>query len=87
MPELTPDETILQMMELIEAIDTVLLVAGAVASMPLEVVDQEDWNTIQESMQTNCELLEAFKKSLSIGSKLVDNPAVMSHMTAVIEAE
>lgn len=78
---------LVQFMEILESIDGIMSMANAVEKLSLEDFNPETWASLQVCMETNRSLLEMMRMMLIEGSKLMDNDAVLGHITSVITAE
>jgi hypothetical protein len=80
-------ENLTMLMEFIEAIDDIKAVCGAVTVLSLEDFTSENWEGLQACMQANIEMLDLLRTNMSMGSKLIGNEAVLSHIEAVVTAD
>lgn len=78
---------LVQMAEILEAIDNTQAVAAAIPHLLLSDVSDEVWNGVQRQEETVAVLLDVLRQMVIAGSKLMDNDAVLSHIDAVIAAE
>lgn len=74
-------------LEFIEQIDDSIAKAKAVIALPYEYLSPETWAAIQQENEFLLHALDVLKKSFSLGSKIVDNDALTSHLETVIAAD
>lgn len=79
-------EAAVNTMEMIEDIDNVVAVSQAIPNLPFEELTPDIWSKLQDQQEVNLALLAALKTMLTMVHKVVDNEALMSHITTVIES-
>lgn len=87
MTEEEKNQQILDMLKFVEFIDKQISFAHAIEVTPFNQLTPEAWRKVQEVQKPLILLLEKFKKSMGIASKIVDNDALSAHLRTVIEAE
>jgi len=80
-------ETLILLMDTIEAIDDAIEGNRRVEEQSFETLSREDWNVVQALAGLNRVTLEGFKRMLQTGSKAVGNKAFEAHASAVLNAE
>lgn len=80
-------ETLILLMDTIEAIDDAIEGNRRVEEQSFESLSREDWNVVQALAGLNRVTLEGFKQMIQMGSKAVGNKAFEAHAIAVMTEE
>lgn len=75
---------LLQLMTLLEQIDLNARMTLVVQTISFEDLTPLIWEKLQSCMPDLRELLGVLHQSVSLGSKVIDNDALKSHLTTVI---
>lgn len=77
----------LNMADMLDAIDTLILMNTDIYDTELQEVTPELWVAYQEGCIVSNTVLEYLKESIKVGARLMNNDALLSHATAAVLAE
>lgn len=87
MNDIEKTETFVTMLEALEIVDNLILITYDIENVAYSDVDQNVWLAVQKIQANVRDMAETFKMSISTAAKLVDNDALMSHMTVVLDTD